>query len=142
MRLDRVRLLTAIGIAVFLTLFWWGVFTLTSSAADLMQPTVRLAHIPGSKKNLTMPPEAMQRKIVALMQKGRAPAYKSIPKAELEAACGHQNIEWVLLGCTTNSPLVRLQYGVDVVIWSGLKGTDRHYVLVHEYAHKLYGWTH
>lgn len=131
----RRRLLIGVVIAAGLAVWVAGAVWMANAAE------IRLAAVPGSKHNLLLPPERMQRDIAALIRAGKAPKHAALSMRDLKAACLKRQVEWVLLGCAGGT-VNTLLYGAPILIWDGLRGDDRHYVLVHEMAHHLYGWRH
>jgi hypothetical protein len=82
-----------------------------------------------------MPPEAMQRKIEALMRRGKGPRYTSLPERQIGDVCGGG--EGIILGCVYET-----RVGKTIFITKTAKGAALHMLLVHEYAHYLYNWRH
>ena len=129
-RLDALRVSTALGTIVLLTLI---------SACSMVGVTERGANvemmaIPGDGRTVPMPPKWMRKQIEQRMSQGRVPGYIEVPASRLRRTC---RADEALLGCVVNLKGLKVTY-----IQAGLPKDVRHLVLVHEYAHDLYDWEH
>lgn len=131
-QIDGVRAGTAVAVALFLGLFWWGAISLVVRAADT--PAVEMMRMPGAGKPVPMPPKWMRDEIEKRMQAGDVPGYLERSPAQLRKAC-RAGLD--LFGCMVDFHGLKVTY-----IRKGMSTEVRHMVLVHEYAHDLYGWTH
>jgi hypothetical protein len=130
--IDRVRLGTALAVALFLGLFWWGAITLVANGADA--PSVEMMAMPDGGKPIPMPPKWMRTEIERRMASGDVPAYIETTPSRLRKSC---RSEGYLLGCVVDFRGLKVTY-----IRKGMSTELRHMALVHEYGHYLYGWVH
>lgn len=125
---DWLRFSTACCVAVLLC-------ACTSSIGSSDISRARYSEVPGEDYKLLMPPKGLQDKIAGLMATGDTPAYLSLPQASISAICG-PNLSHVL-GC-----VVETRVGKTIFISRGVSGEARRMLLMHEFAHYLYGWHH
>lgn len=134
-RHDFVRLGAAIGTVGLLTI------TCAACAASLDKTTtgaipaqVEMLALPNGGGSVPMPPAWMRKQIETRMSRGRVPGFVEVPSSRLRRSCAADED---LLGCMVTLKGLKVTY-----IRSGLTSEVKHMVLLHEYAHDLYGWTH
>ena len=120
-----------------------AVAILTACSASLDQTTtgslpasasVEMLALPGGGGRVPMPPAWMRQQIEARMDQGRVPGFVEVPTRKLRESCAtHED----LLGCMVDYKGLKVTY-----IRAGLSADVKRMVLLHEYAHDLYGWRH
>lgn len=127
---DLLRLGAAMAAAGVLALACAACMSSTSPT-----PTaVEMLALPDGGGAVPMPPAWMRRQIEARMRQGKVPGYVEVSTGRIKDAC---RADEDLLGCVVTYHGLKVTY-----IRRGLNDRTRHMVLLHEYAHDLYDWTH
>lgn len=136
-RINGWRLLAAILMLASASLVIWGVVAYLSQTKAADPHSVEMMRMPGSSKAVPMPGAAMRAVIEQRMRRGDVPRVLEVSPAEINAKC-RNSVDAYLLGCTVGFRSL----GKLIFIRTGMNRELTHFVLVHEYAHALYGWKH